>query len=195
MGQAAIRADPQRSSRNRQRGVVSLARAYASRMVRSAAAGFERTSAATEHIALLEELPMRTCGLGATEMRMLELVAAGHVHPHDLFPGHEKPNERRTYGYWEVGELLDGLARGPRPAVSGLVEGPFDDALHDSKDRHDRYRRSQVRRMGRAKRNPSSSLTRGRICDGFRFALPILRKLTNDRLWRWDPSERVLISP
>ena len=54
---------------------------------------------------LLEELPMRRPGLGATEMRLLELLAAGHVHPFDLFPGHEKPNERTTYGYWEVGAI------------------------------------------------------------------------------------------
>src|SRR5262245_44305138 len=78
-------------------------------------------------LALLEELPMRTTGLGATETRMLQLLAAGYVHPYDLFPGHEKPNELRTYGYWEVGELLDGLARCPVPAVAGLTEGPFDD--------------------------------------------------------------------
>jgi len=36
--------------------------------------------------ALLEELPMRATGLGATEMRMLELLAAGHEYPYDLFP-------------------------------------------------------------------------------------------------------------
>jgi len=49
--------------------------------------------------ALLEELPMHTTGLGATEMQMLKLTAAGQVHPFDLFPGHDKPNERRAYGY------------------------------------------------------------------------------------------------
>jgi len=36
---------------------------------------------------LLEELPMPTTGLGATEMRMLELVSAGATHPSDVFPG------------------------------------------------------------------------------------------------------------
>jgi hypothetical protein len=76
-------------------------------------------------MALLEELPMRATGLGATEMRMLELPAAGQVHPYDLFPGHGKPNQRRTYGYWEVGQLLDGLARCPKPAIAGLAEGPI----------------------------------------------------------------------
>ena len=45
-------------------------------------------------------------------------------------------------GKW--GELLDGLSRCPQPAISGLAEGPFDDALHDAKDRHDRYRQSEL---------------------------------------------------
>lgn len=144
-------------------------------------------------LALLEELPMHVTGLGATEMRMLELLAAGHVHPHDLFPGHEKPMERRTYGYWEVGELLDGLARRPRPAVSGLNEGPFDDPLHDNKDRHDRYRQSNLSltKLGRA------LLARS---DDFSRHNPIHRwwggtELTNDRLWRWDSENRRLVVP
>jgi hypothetical protein len=144
-------------------------------------------------IALLEELPLRNSGLGATEMRMLELLAAGHVHPYDLFPGHQKPNERRTYGYWEVGELLDGLARSPRPAVSGLVEGPFDDALHDSKDRHDRYRKSQLSLTELGKAILAQT-------DDFSRHNPVHRwwggtELTNGRLWRWDPEKRILVAP
>jgi hypothetical protein len=75
-------------------------------------------------IALLEELPARATGLGATETRMLELLAAGQVHPYDLFPGHQKPNDRRTFGYWEVGELLDGLAHCPRPPLRASTKAP-----------------------------------------------------------------------
>jgi hypothetical protein len=144
-------------------------------------------------VALLEELPMRDTGLGATEMRMLQLLVAGNVHPYDLFPGREKPNERRSYGYWEVGELLDGLARCPAPAVSGLAEGPFDDALHDNKDRHDRYRQSRLSltKLGKAVLAQS---------DDFNRHNPIHRwwggtELTNDRLWRWDPENRRLVAP
>lgn len=64
-------------------------------------------------ISLLEELPMPGSGLGATEMRMLELVAPGRVHSFDVFPGYEKPNNRRVFSYWELGSLLDGLAHCP----------------------------------------------------------------------------------
>jgi hypothetical protein len=139
---------------------------------------------------LLEELPMRT-GLGATEMRMLELLAAGHVHPYGLFPGHEKPNERRTYGYWEVGELLDGLGRCPRPAVSGLTEGPFDLDMHDSRERHARYKSSTLSLTDLGKQILAGA-------DDFSRHNPIHRwwggtELTNDRLWRWDPENRWLI--
>ena len=63
---------------------------------------------------LLEELPMPATGLGATEMRMLELIAAGNATPFDVFPGYlEKRNTRRVFEYREIGELLDGLARCP----------------------------------------------------------------------------------
>jgi hypothetical protein len=144
-------------------------------------------------MAMLDELPARSTGLGATETRMLELVAAGHVHPYDLFPGHEKPNERRTYGYWEVGELLDGLARCPEPAVAGLAEGPFDDALHDDKRRHERYGQSQLSLTELGKAILAQS-------DDFSDHNPIHRwwggtELTNAQLWRWDPSERRLVAP
>jgi len=144
-------------------------------------------------VAMLEELPMRTTGLGATEMRMLELLAAGQAQPYDLFPGHEKPNERHTYGYWEVGELLDGLARCPAPAVSGLAEGPFDDALHDDNDRHDRYTQSRLSLTELGKAILAQS-------DDFSRHNPIHRwwggtELTNDRLWRWDADNRRLVAP
>ncbi|MFL4990740.1 MAG: hypothetical protein ACJ8DV_05545 [Microvirga sp.] len=143
--------------------------------------------------ALLEELPTRTSGLGKTEMRLLELVAAGNDHPYDLFPGHEKPNELITYGYWEVGRLLDGLARGPKPAVSGLTEGPFDLDMHNSQDRHDRYKNSTLSLTDLGKQILAGT-------DDFSRHNPIHRwwagtELTNDRLWRWDPDNQSLIAP
>ncbi len=45
---------------------------------------------------LLDELPSVAIGLGATETRMLELIAPGDVHPFDVFPGEQKRNERRV---------------------------------------------------------------------------------------------------
>jgi hypothetical protein len=144
-------------------------------------------------IALLEELPGRATGLGATEMQMLELLAAGHVHPSDLFPGDQKLNGRRTLGYWAVGELLDGLAHCPAPAVTGLDEGPFDVELHNARERHERYKNSKL---------ALTSLGKAILAQAEDFSRhnPVHRwwggtELTNDRLWRWDPANRCLIAP
>jgi hypothetical protein len=93
---------------------------------------------------LLEELPGVVTGLGATEARILQLVAPGGVQPFDVFPGHQMRNERRVYGYWEVGSLLDGLARCERPAVSGLDEGKFSLEMHNDSGRLHRYKASRL---------------------------------------------------
>jgi hypothetical protein len=140
---------------------------------------------------VLEELPSNATALGATEMRILELISAGNAGPFDVFPGHQKRNQRRVFGYWEVGALLDGLARCPAPAVSGLQEGPFTLEMHDDRLRHERYTRSEL------KLTPLGEAVQARTEDFSRHN-PIQRwwggtELTNDRLWRWDPANRALI--
>jgi hypothetical protein len=144
-------------------------------------------------VSLLEELPMRGSGLGATEVRMLELISAGDAHPFDVFPGHEKSNKRRVFGYWEVGSLLDGLTRCPAPAVSGLDEGPFTLEMHNDVARHQRYKQSRLSltQFGESILAGSGDFSRHN---------PIHRwwggtELTNDHLWRWDPANRALIAP
>jgi hypothetical protein len=142
---------------------------------------------------VLEELPSNATALGATEMRMLELISAGNSGPFDVFPGHQKRNQRRVFGYWEVGALLDGLARCPAPALSGLDEGPFTMEMHDDPNRHERYTKSRLSltALGEAVLTGTEDFSRHN---------PIHRwwggtELTNDRLWRWDPANRALIAP
>ena len=144
-------------------------------------------------VLLLEELPMPGSGLGATEMRMLELILEGNARPPDIRPGHGKRNKRRVFDYWETGSLLDGLARCPAPVVSGLDEGPFTVEIHDDRDRHARYQQSRLSltELGRA-------VLAGR--EDFSRHNPISRwwggtKLTNDNLWRRDPVNHALIAP
>jgi hypothetical protein len=72
-------------------------------------------------VAWLEELPGLATGLGDTEIRMLELISEGNASPSDVFPGHEKRNTRRTFDYWQIGALLDGMADAPVPAVMGWM--------------------------------------------------------------------------
>lgn len=143
-------------------------------------------------VALLEELPNVSSGLGATETRLLELIAPGGVQPFDVFPGHQKPNEHRVFDYWEVGALLDGLARCPVPAVSGLEEGPFTLDMHEDALRHARYKQSRLSLtdLGRA-------VLAG---EDFSHHNPIRRwwggtLLVSERLWRWDRKGRLLIAP
>jgi len=52
--------------------------------------------------------------------------------------------ERGDFDYWEIGELLDGLAHDPAPAVAGLNEGLFTLEMHDDHERHQRYRQSKL---------------------------------------------------
>jgi hypothetical protein len=142
---------------------------------------------------MLEELPMPATGLGATEMRMLELVADGNASPFDVFPGHKKRNKRRVFGYWEVGALLDGLARGPAPVVAGLDEGPFTEELHRDEARFERYKQSKLSltALGKAVLAQTVDFSRHN---------PIHRwwggtQLINDNLWRWDSDNSALIEP
>jgi hypothetical protein len=140
---------------------------------------------------LLEELPMRATGLGATEMRILELISEGNIHPFDLFP--HNPQQRRVFDYWETGSLLDGLAHCPAPAVSGLGEGPFTVEMHDDDSRRQRYKESELSLTALGKAILANA-------DDFSRHNPISRwwggtNLTNDKLWRWDTANGCLVAP
>jgi hypothetical protein len=142
---------------------------------------------------LLEELPMRVTGLGATEMRMLELVSAGKARPFDVFPGDRKRNQRRVFSYWEVGALLDALVRCPVPAVSGLEERPFTLAMVESRRRRKRYEQSRLSLtpLGKAVLAQSDDFSRHNPVDRWWGGT----KLTNGRLRRWDPANQALVAP
>jgi len=142
---------------------------------------------------LLEELPDVTTGLGATETRLLELVAPGNVQPFNIFPRHDTPNARRVFDYWEVGALLDGLARCPVPAVTGLDEGPFSLDMHNDASRHARYKQSHLSLtdFGKAVLAGSEDFGRHNPIDRWWGGT----HLTNDRLWRWGRASRALVPP
>lgn len=143
-------------------------------------------------IALLEELPDRTTGIGATEMRMLTLLAAGYTHPYDLIPRYDRPNDRITYDLRGAAMLLDGLARCTQPAVWGLAEGPFDTAMRVSEERMARYESSTLSLTDLGK-----AILVGD--DDFSRHNPIHRwwggtELRNDNLWRWDFENQWLVA-
>jgi hypothetical protein len=139
---------------------------------------------------MLEELPGAVTGLGASELRILELLSAGYRHPFDLFPHHRERFQRRVYGYWEGGALLEGLALAPVPAIAGLPEWPFTSELHDSLERFDRYK------AGTLSLTPFGRAVLAGEAD-FSEHNPIHRwwggtESTNANLWRWDAA---LIAP
>jgi hypothetical protein len=139
---------------------------------------------------MLEELPGRATGLGASEMRMLELIAAGYLHPFDLFPHHKERFQRRVFNYWETGALLEGLARAPAPAVSGLAEWPFSLEMHNDDERLRRYKASRLSLtpLGRAILAGTEDFSRHNPIDRWWGGT----HLTSDNLWRWNPT---LVAP
>jgi len=136
-------------------------------------------------IDLLEELPSSSTGLGATEMRMLELIARGYSLTNALFHLRQL-RQTRIFGESEYGYLLDGLAHGPRPAVAGLDEELRTLDRENLRDRHTAYLRSELSltEFGKAVLAHKEDFTRHNPIDRWWGGT----HLTNDRLWRWNPA-------
>ena len=132
---------------------------------------------------LLEELPSGVTGLGATEMRVLEMLAWGFANTNPLF---HMGTVRRTriLGEWEIGYLLDGLAFGPKPAVAGLDEELRTLSRQNLRDRHAAYLRSRLSltEFGKAIVACTEDFSRDNPIDRWWGGT----HLTNDRLWRWN---------
>jgi hypothetical protein len=140
-------------------------------------------------IDLLEELPSSSTGLGASEMRMLELIARGYSLTNALFHLYQL-RQTRIFGEWEYGYLLDGLAFGPRPAVAGLDEELRTLDRQNLRDRHPAYLRSRlsITEFGKAVLAHKEDFSRHNPIDRWWGGT----RLTNDALWRWNPA---LIAP
>jgi hypothetical protein len=140
-------------------------------------------------IDLLEELPSSSTGLGASEMRMLELIARGYSRTNALFHLREL-RQTRIFSEWEYGYLLDGLAHGTRPAVAGLDEELRTLDRKNLRARQAAYLRSKLSltEFGKAVLAHKEDFTRYNPIDRWWGGT----HLTNDRLWRWNP---VLMKP
>jgi hypothetical protein len=134
---------------------------------------------------LLAELPAADTGLRASERRILERVAQPDANflavIASLLSRHEPA---RVFGYWPLGRLLAGLAHGPRPAVEGLLDGPFDLALHGDSRRLRHYQDSPLRLtpFGQAVLRGEADIGRERPARFWWGGT----KLTPERPWRWD---------
>jgi hypothetical protein len=135
-------------------------------------------------IDLLEELPSSATGLGATEMRLLELIARGYERTNGLFYLRGLRG-RRVFSEFELGSLLEGLAHGPRPAIAGLDDELRTLERENYRGRDEAYKRSRLSltEFGKAVLAHKEDFSRHN---------PIRRwwggtELTSDRLWRFDP--------
>ncbi|MGY3609675.1 hypothetical protein [Bradyrhizobium sp. Leo121] len=135
-------------------------------------------------IDLLEELPSASTGLGATEMRMLELISRGYANINPLFHL-RKLRQTRVFNEWERGYLLDGLGLGPTPAVAGLDEELRTIRRDNLRDRHTALLRSRLSltKFGKAVVAHKEDFSRHNPIDRWWGGT----HLTNDNLWRWNP--------
>jgi len=133
---------------------------------------------------LLAELPSPSTGLGATEMRFLELIARGFTRTNSLF---HLRSLRRTFVFqeFELGWLLQGLAHGPKPAVAGLDDELRTIDRENFRDRHAGYLRSRLSltEFGKAVLAHQEDFSRYNPIDRWWGGT----QLTNDRLWRFGP--------
>ena len=134
---------------------------------------------------LLAELPSASTGLGASEMRMLELIARGYSRTNALFHLREL---RRTcvFGEFELGDLLEGVAHGPLPAVAGLDDVLRTTTRDNLKARDEAYKRSHLSLtdFGKAVLAHKEDFSRHNPIDRWWGGT----HLTNDNLWRWNPA-------
>jgi hypothetical protein len=135
---------------------------------------------------LLEELPSRATGLGATEMRILELISAGYWHPFDLRPHFSGRYQRRVFNEREFGFFLEGLAHGPRPAIAGLDDELRKLDKENDKGRSEAWLRSRLSltEFGKAVVAHKEDFSRHNPIDRWWGGT----HLTNDNLWRWNPA-------
>ncbi|MFQ3456120.1 hypothetical protein PMN64_22840 [Bradyrhizobium sp. UFLA01-814] len=134
---------------------------------------------------LLQELPWSTSGLGATELRLLELIAAGFMGTNGLFylRGFR---QRGVFNDMEIGRLLQGLAHGPQPAIAGLDDELRVIAPENLRARMKAYQRSRLSltEFGAAVLAHKEDFSRHNPIDRWWGGT----HLTNDNLWRWAPA-------
>jgi hypothetical protein len=142
---------------------------------------------------LLGELPALGTALGATERLLLRTVAPGDVRPGRFSEANIQDNAGRVFGHFEEGRIIDRMASCAVPTLVGLLESPFDLALHDDRTRFDRYLQSRLSlsELGRALIDRRDDFSRHNRIDRWWGG----SRLTNANLWRWDRLNATLLPP
>ncbi len=139
----------------------------------------------------LEEFPSTANGLSRTESFILSAIQSGINMPGALFTEFQESEETPFMGDWSFFAILDSLAGGAAPFVTGLKTGAFSPYFDES--RREAYLSSQLRLTG-------LGLT---TIGGKKDAIAFRRldrwlggvHLRNEHCWRWDEGSRRLVAP
>jgi hypothetical protein len=142
---------------------------------------------------LLEELPSSETALSLTEAKLLSAISRGVRSPLDVIAAQIEDKLWAVFDHCELGAMLDSLARGNCPAVTGIDGPPFGTRIHDDALGFEQYRKSSL------SLSPLGWELVHRRADVSRFRF-ISRwwggtRLSNDRLWRWDHVGKSLVPP
>lgn len=139
----------------------------------------------------LEEFPNPITGLNRTESFVLSSIQAGICTPAELFAEFQDSEETPFMGDASFFGLLDMLASGAAPFITGLQDGPFSPFL--GQEQREAYLSSTLRLTG------LGVITIDRKKDAINF-----RRLDrwmggvhlrNENCWRWDAASRTLVAP
>ncbi|UWU90415.1 hypothetical protein [Bradyrhizobium sp. CB1015] len=135
-------------------------------------------------IAMMEELPDSTTGLGASEMDLLDFVNDGHTDPRLVVDARWL---RKVFDEDDAGDALLELGEYSAPPVL------LGDPAFDNEDRY--FGRSEwkitLTELGRSLLAREDDMWRHNSIKRWWGGT----ELTNERLWRWDRESRLLIAP
>lgn len=139
----------------------------------------------------MEEFPAPVNGLTRTENFILEMIYTGHVTPVAIFHEFGEDEEAAFMGDWSFWRILDALAEGAAPFITGFAVRGFSPAFDD--ETRKAYLNSELKLTG-------LGMT---TLQGKKDAIEFRRldrwmggtHLTNKNCWRWDADNRKLLAP
>ena len=139
----------------------------------------------------MEEFPAPHSGLTRTEAFILDMIYTGNCTPLAIFHLFEEDEEAPFMGDWSFWRILDSLAEGAAPFVTGFRVRGFSPAFDDQT--RAAYLQSELKLTGlgmtalRGKKDAIEFRRLDRWMGG--------THLTNKSCWRWDPGHRALTAP
>jgi hypothetical protein len=139
----------------------------------------------------LEELPAPVSGLTRTERFILEMIYTGACTPVALFHFFEDDEAAPFMGDWSFWRILDALAHGAAPFLTGMRLPYFSPDF--SEDERTAYLGSELKLTGLG----ITSMSGKKDAIAFRRLDRWMggTHLTNKSCWRWDAGPRMLVTP